>query len=97
MSNLEDDDTEETDEAESEIEGSADDGDEEIEIEVDGDIDDEIEDDEDGELRALEDELSQRDQNARSLAIRRAIEQRMEERRLSRDLDYLDLDKDLED
>jgi len=95
MSDLEDDDIDET---ESEIEDSADDDEAEEDIDIDdgADIDEDL-DDEAGDLRALEDELSQRDQNARSLAIRRAIEQRMEDRRLSRDLDYLDIDKDLED
>ena len=64
--------------------------DEEVEI---GDDDLEVVDDDDaGELRAVEEELSQKDQNARSLAIRRAIEQRMDQKRLDEDLDYLDLD-----
>ena len=39
-------------------------------------------------------ELSQKEQNARSLAVRRAIEQRLERKRLEEDLDYLDLDPD---
>jgi hypothetical protein len=34
---------------------------------------------------------------ARSLEIRRAIEARLEARRMQRDLDYLDLDDDLDD
>ncbi len=34
---------------------------------------------------------------ARSLEIRRAIEARLEARRMERDLDYLDLDDDLDD
>jgi hypothetical protein len=40
-------------------------------------------------------ELSQKEQNARALAIRRAIEQRLEQKRLNEDLDdldYLDVD-----
>ncbi|MDP6374362.1 MAG: hypothetical protein QF921_07790 [Pseudomonadales bacterium] len=37
-------------------------------------------------------ELSQKEQNARALATRRAIEKRIEERELDDDLDYLDLD-----
>ncbi|MDZ7669421.1 MAG: hypothetical protein U5Q16_08355 [Gammaproteobacteria bacterium] len=41
--------------------------------------------------------MSHKDQNARALAIRRAIEERLESKRLSRDLDYLDLDLDSED
>lgn len=64
--------------------------DEEVEIAED-DLDD-LDDDDAGELRAVEEELSQKDQNARSLAIRRAIEQRMDQKRLDEDLDYLDLD-----
>ena len=38
--------------------------------------------------------LSAKDANSRSLEVRRAIEERMESRRLSEDLDYLDLDFD---
>lgn len=96
MSDLDDNDIEDTD---SELEDSVDDDDAEEDLELDDgeDIDEDLEDEEAGDLRALEEDLSQRDQNARSLAIRRAIEQRMEERRLSEDLDYLDLDQDLED
>lgn len=62
-----------------------------VEIDDEDDLDD-LDSDEDGELRAVEEELSQKDMNARSLAIRRAIEQRMEDKRLDEDLDYLDLD-----
>jgi hypothetical protein len=63
-------------------------------IDDDDDLDDvDDEDDEDSAaLRAVEKELSQKDQNARSLAIRREIERRAEQRRLAEDLDYLDLD-----
>ena len=39
-------------------------------------------------------ELSSREQSARSLEIRRAIEERMEKRQLDEDLDYLDMDFD---
>jgi hypothetical protein len=46
------------------------------------------------EIEAVEEELTQKEQNARSLAIRRAIEQRMERKRLDEDLEYLDLDLD---
>lgn len=58
------------------------------------DEDDEIDLDDDSreDLRAVDEALSQKDQNARSLAIRRAIEARMEEKKLNTDLDYLDLD-----
>ncbi len=39
-------------------------------------------------------EISSKEQNARSLEIRRAIEERMEERQMHEDLDYLDFDLD---
>ena len=39
-------------------------------------------------------EISSKEQNARSLEIRRAIEERMEERQMHEDLDYLDFDMD---
>ena len=39
-------------------------------------------------------ELTSKEQNARSLEIRREIERRMEERRLHEDVDYFDLDLD---
>ena len=39
-------------------------------------------------------ELSDRERCARSFAIRRAIEQRMEQKALHHDLDYLDCDLD---
>ena len=44
------------------------------------------------DLKVVDEVLSHKDQNARALAIRRAIEERLESKRLSRDLDYLDLD-----
>ncbi len=44
------------------------------------------------ELRVVEEELSQKELNARTLAIRRAIEQRNDQKRLDEDLDYFDLD-----
>ena len=71
--------------------GELDDESKTIELEDAEDLD-EIDDESEGELRVVEEELSQREQNARSLAIRRAIEQRMEQKRLDEDLDYLDLD-----
>lgn len=61
--------------------------DEEIDDLDDDDLDDL---DEDDELKAVDEALSQKEQNARSLAIRRAIEQRMEEKKLHDELDYLD-------
>jgi hypothetical protein len=42
------------------------------------------------DLKVVDEVLSHKDQNARALAIRRAIEERLESRRLSRELDYLD-------
>ena len=57
--------------------------------------DDFIADDDDPEEVVLaEQELTPKDQDARSLAIRRAIERRMEQKKLDEDLDYLDLDTD---
>lgn len=66
--------------------------DEDIEIEDDDDDLDALVEEQDGELQVVEEELSQKDLNARSLAIRRALELRMEQKRLEEDLDYLDLD-----
>lgn len=70
----------------------------------DDELADELDDDEsaeyddvDDELNVVDEALSHRDQNARALAIRRAIEERLEAKRLSRDLDYLDLDLDSDD
>ena len=40
----------------------------------------------------MDEELSQKELNARTLAIRRAIEQRVDQKRLAEDLDYFDLD-----
>jgi hypothetical protein len=51
----------------------------------------------DEDLKVVDEALSHKDQNARALAIRRAIEERLEAKRLSKDLDYLDLDLDTED
>lgn len=63
--------------------------DEEIEDLEDDDLDD-LDEETRSELRAVDEALSQKEQNARSLAIRRALEERMERRRLHDDLDYLD-------
>jgi hypothetical protein len=69
---------------------------EEIEDEESDDfVDDTFEADED--LKVVDEALSHKDQNARALAIRRAIEERLEAKRLSKDLDYLDLDLDSDD
>lgn len=51
----------------------------------------------DEDLKVVDEALSHKDQNARALAIRRAIEERLEAKRLSKDLDYLDLDLDTDD
>lgn len=68
----------------------------EDEEEYSEDLDDEFteSDDSDEDLKAVDEALSHKDQNARALAIRRAIEERLEAKRLSKDLDYLDLDLD---
>ena len=72
-------------------------------LDEDEDFDDEIGDgaddfeEGDEDLKAVDEALSHRDQNARALAIRRAIEERLEAKRLSQDLDYLDLDLDDDD
>lgn len=59
--------------------------------EFDADADDDGED-----VEALEKvvEMSAKEQDARSLEIRRAIEERAEKRRQKQDIDYLDLDFD---
>ncbi len=70
--------------------------DEELEDEADtDDFSDDYEADED--LKVADEVLSHKDQSARALAIRRAIEERLEAKRLSKDLDYLDLDLDSDD
>lgn len=68
----------------------------EDEEEYSEDLDDEFtdSDDSDEDLKVVDEALSHKDQNARALAIRRAIEERLEAKRLSKDLDYLDLDLD---
>ena len=80
-------DFDESDDAAGELDDDA--GDVDLE---DGDDHDDPDDETSGALKVAEEELSQREQNARSLAIRRAIERRMEKKRLDEDLDYLDLD-----
>ena len=66
--------------------------DEEIDAEeFDAELDEE---EDDGDLKVAAAELSPTEQNAKYLAIRRAIEQRMERKQLDEDLDYLDLDPD---
>ena len=78
----------ELDEAESEELGedeAIEDLDDDSELE---DLDDETRD----ELKVADEALSQKELNARSLAIRRAIEKRMEKKQLEDDLDFLDSD-----
>lgn len=62
--------------------------------EEDGEIDgfEEEPSDDDGEDIDAVVELSGKELSARSLEVRRAIEEQMEKRRLQEDLDYLDLD-----
>ena len=67
--------------------------DEEIDAEeFDADLEVALDDDED--LKVVDAELSPKERSAKSLAIRRAIEQRMERKLLDEDLDYLELDPD---
>ena len=102
MSGLDDDEKGELD-ADEEVEPS-----DEESSEADEEFADELEDEEsedfvadefesDEDLKVVDEVLSHKDQNARALAIRRAIEERLEAKRLSRDLDYLDLDLDSDD
>ncbi len=82
--------------------GEPEDFDEAVDEEIDDEEDPEAFDDGEGfesdeDVRVVDEALSHKDQNARALAIRRAIEERLEAKRLSRDLDYLDLDLDSED
>ncbi len=73
-------DAEGDDEVATDLEGFEDDA------EGDGDVDEE-------DIDAVV-ELSSKEQSARSLEIRRAIEKRMEERQFHEDIDYLDYDLD---
>ena len=60
----------------------------------DSEIDaDELEDEDGVDIDSVV-ELTSQEQNARSLEIRRALEERREEKKLHEDLDYLDLDFD---
>ena len=52
----------------------------------------ELDDDTRDELKVADEALSQKELNARAFAIRRAIEQRAEDRRLGEDLDPLDFE-----
>lgn len=84
-----DEETESTEEASSDLEG------EYSEALVEDELNEFDEVDED--LKVVDEALTHKDQNARALAIRRAIEERLEAKRLSKDLDYLDLDLDPDD
>jgi len=85
-------DSDEFDEEESDDLDEIENEDEALDIDDDDDSDLDDDDEESEDLRSVEKEMSQKDQNARSLAIRREIERRMEQKRLAEDLDYLDLD-----
>ena len=61
---------------------------------IDDDEIDVYEEDADEDLKVADEALNHKDQNARALAIRRAIEERQEAKKISKDLDYLDLDLD---
>jgi hypothetical protein len=64
--------------------------DEEMEdLEEDEDLND-MDEETRNEMKVVEEVLSQKEQNARSLAIRRAIERRAEEKQFHDDVDYLD-------
>ena len=64
---------------------------EELEVDLDEeDLDDETRE----ELKVVDEALSQKELNARALAIRRVLEERAEQKRLQEELDYLD---DLDD
>ena len=56
-----------------------------------GDLADDFEEDDDSESEVVPDiEVTSKDQAARTLEVRRAIEERMEQRKFKDDLDYLD-------
>ena len=62
--------------------------------EFEGDVDDGDVDDLDSVTASDDKNVPSKEQSIRSLEIRRAIEERREERRLHEDLDYLDYDLD---
>lgn len=87
------------DEFEDQIEGEVDSeldsdeqelGEDEAIEDLDDELDEDLDDETASELKAVDEVLSQKEQNAKSLAIRRALEERAEEKRLHDDLDYLD-------
>lgn len=80
------------DEAEGEAESVGEFADDEAEVSL-GDFEEDGEDSEDAEIDAVV-ELSGKEQSARALEIRRAIEERRERRQIAEDLDYLDFDED---
>ncbi len=82
-----------TDDTEEDEFGDAED--EEVTAEIDEfDDSDEVGEEDDSESIDAVVALSSKEQSARSLEIRRAIEERMEERQFHEDFDYLDLDTD---
>lgn len=86
--------------ADADAESAADEEGGDLEEEYAGDLaEDELSefDEVDEDLKVVDEALSHKDQNARALAVRRAIEERLEAKRLSKDLDYLDLDLDIDD
>ncbi len=85
---LEDETGEELDEEESEELGE----DEEIEDLTEDDDVDELDEETRDEIKVADEALSQKELNARAFAIRRAIEQRVEDKRLGEDLDLLDFE-----
>lgn len=91
------------DEDNSDLEGEEAESSEEDVGAIDDEFEEELDDDDapfeeaDVDLKVVDEALSHKDQNARALAIRRAIEERLESKRMSRDLDYLDLDLDSDD
>jgi hypothetical protein len=68
--------------------------DEEVSAELEADFEGDLDGDGDEEDIEAVVELSAKEQSARSLEIRRALEERMERRQLQDDVDYLDMDLD---
>lgn len=92
MSELDEDNEDKTDENLDDEESAELGEDEEIE-DLDDDEDlGELDDDTRDELKVADEVLSQKELNARALAIRRAIEKRAEDKQLDEDLNFLDLE-----
>ena len=88
-----DDDPENGDEDVAEAEDEFAEADEELPASDLDEFESDAEDDVDEDIDSVV-EISNKEQNARSLEIRRAIEERMARRRMQEDLDYLDYDLD---